>query len=166
MWCTNRLLWHTNSDFYGIRTLASTPYEPFLLGLGVVFNILIFGPWTRASRKSSHRCKPTIALLQPRLVPGQRFRASSPPKTKTWDHRGIPNNRSSQVHREVGANFGSEFLPKAVTFCEEMPDLGRLIFYHCRALGHSTSEISTGNHLPRKYRRIPQLLPVLVLKFL
>ena len=39
MWCTNRLLWHTNSDFYGIRTPTFTPYEPFLLGVGVVFNI-------------------------------------------------------------------------------------------------------------------------------
>ena len=34
MWCTNRLLWHTNSDFYGIRTPTFTPYEPFLLGGG------------------------------------------------------------------------------------------------------------------------------------
>ena len=40
MWCTNRLLWHTNSDSYGIRTPTFTPYEPFLLGVGVVFNIL------------------------------------------------------------------------------------------------------------------------------
>ena len=38
MWCTNRLLWHTNSDFYGIRTPPFMPYEPFLLGVGVVFN--------------------------------------------------------------------------------------------------------------------------------
>ena len=28
-WCTNRLLWHTNSDFYGIRTPTLTPYESF-----------------------------------------------------------------------------------------------------------------------------------------
>ena len=27
MWCTNRLLWHTNSDFYGIRTPTFTPYD-------------------------------------------------------------------------------------------------------------------------------------------
>ena len=40
MWCTNRLLWHTNSDFYGIRTPPVMPYEPFLLGVGVVFNLL------------------------------------------------------------------------------------------------------------------------------
>ena len=40
MWCTNRLLWHTNSDFYGIRTPPFMPYEPFLLGVGVVFNLL------------------------------------------------------------------------------------------------------------------------------
>ena len=45
MWCTNRLLWHTNSDFYGIRTPTLTPYEPFLLGVGVVFNILNMSPW-------------------------------------------------------------------------------------------------------------------------
>ena len=42
MRCTNRLLWHTNSDFYGIRTPPFMPYEPFLLGVGVVFNLLIF----------------------------------------------------------------------------------------------------------------------------
>ena len=31
-----RLLWHTNSDFYGIQTPAFVPYEPFLLGVCVV----------------------------------------------------------------------------------------------------------------------------------
>ena len=36
MWCTNRLLWHTNSDFYGIRIPTFTPYEPFLLGVGYI----------------------------------------------------------------------------------------------------------------------------------
>ena len=35
-----RLLWHTNSDFYGIQTPTFMPYEPFLLGVGVVFNLL------------------------------------------------------------------------------------------------------------------------------
>ena len=40
MWYTNRLLRQTNSDFYGIQTPTFTPYEPFLLGVGVVFNIL------------------------------------------------------------------------------------------------------------------------------
>ena len=40
MWCTNRLLWHTNSDFYGVRTPLFMPYEPFLLGVGVVFDLL------------------------------------------------------------------------------------------------------------------------------
>ena len=40
MWCTNRLLWHTNSDFYGVRTPPFMPYEPFLLGVGVVYNLL------------------------------------------------------------------------------------------------------------------------------
>ena len=40
MWFTNRLLWHTNSDFYGIRTPTFTPYEPFILRVGVVSNIL------------------------------------------------------------------------------------------------------------------------------
>ena len=40
MWCTNRLLWRTNSDFYGIRTPPFMAYEPFLLGVGVVFNLL------------------------------------------------------------------------------------------------------------------------------
>ena len=40
MWCTNRLLWHTDSDCYGIRTPTFMPYEPFLLGVGVVFNLL------------------------------------------------------------------------------------------------------------------------------
>ena len=39
-WCTNRLLWHTNSDFYGIRTPTFTPYEPLLLGVGVVFQYI------------------------------------------------------------------------------------------------------------------------------
>ena len=39
MWCTNRLLWHTNSDFYGVRTPPFMPYEPFSLGVGVVFNL-------------------------------------------------------------------------------------------------------------------------------
>ena len=34
MWCTNRLLWHTNSDFYGIRPPTFVPYEPCLLGVG------------------------------------------------------------------------------------------------------------------------------------
>ena len=42
MWCTNRLLWHTNSHFYRIRTPTFTPYEPFLLGVGVIFNLLNF----------------------------------------------------------------------------------------------------------------------------
>ena len=37
---TNRLVWHTNSDFYGIRTPTIVPYESFLLGVGVVFNII------------------------------------------------------------------------------------------------------------------------------
>ena len=27
MWCTNRLLWHTSSDFYGVRTPLFMPYE-------------------------------------------------------------------------------------------------------------------------------------------
>ena len=40
MWCTNRLLWRTNSDFYGIRTPPFMAYEPVLLGVGVVFNLL------------------------------------------------------------------------------------------------------------------------------
>ena len=40
IWCTNRLLWHTNSDFYGIRTPTFMPYEPLLLGAGVVLNLL------------------------------------------------------------------------------------------------------------------------------
>ena len=44
MWCTNRLLWRTNSDFYGIRTPPFMPYEPFLLGVGVAFNLLRKGP--------------------------------------------------------------------------------------------------------------------------
>ena len=34
MWCTNRLSGHTSSDFYGVRTPTSTPYEPFLSGWG------------------------------------------------------------------------------------------------------------------------------------
>ena len=42
IWCTNRLLWHTNSNFYGIQTPPFMLYEPFLLGVGVAFNILIF----------------------------------------------------------------------------------------------------------------------------
>ena len=33
-------LWHTDSDFYAIQTPTFMPYEPFLLGVGVVFNIL------------------------------------------------------------------------------------------------------------------------------
>ena len=37
-------LWHTNSDFYGIRTPTFMPYEPFLLGVGVVFNLLTLHP--------------------------------------------------------------------------------------------------------------------------
>ena len=42
MWWTNRLLWHTNSDFYGVQTPPKfMPYEPFLLGVGVVFNLLM-----------------------------------------------------------------------------------------------------------------------------
>ena len=32
IWCTNRLLWHTNSNFYGIRTPTVMPYEPFFIG--------------------------------------------------------------------------------------------------------------------------------------
>ena len=35
-------LWHANSDFYGIRTPTFMPYEPFLLGVGVVFYIYIY----------------------------------------------------------------------------------------------------------------------------
>ena len=35
-------LWHTNSNFYGVRTPTSMPNEPFLLGAGVVFNLLNF----------------------------------------------------------------------------------------------------------------------------
>ena len=34
MLCTNRLLWHTNSDFYGMRTPTFTPYELFFGGWG------------------------------------------------------------------------------------------------------------------------------------
>ena len=34
IWCTNRLLWHTNSAFYGIRTPTFMPHEPFSLGGG------------------------------------------------------------------------------------------------------------------------------------
>ena len=35
MWCTNRLLRRTNSDFYGVRGPPPfMPYEPFLLGWG------------------------------------------------------------------------------------------------------------------------------------
>ena len=49
MWCTNRLLWHTNSDFYGVRTPPFMPYEPFLLGVGVVFNWLTFMHDVKAS---------------------------------------------------------------------------------------------------------------------
>ena len=33
-------MWSTNSDCYGIRAPTFVPYEPFLLGVGVVFNIL------------------------------------------------------------------------------------------------------------------------------
>ena len=40
IWCTNRLLWHTNSDFYGMRTPTFMPHEPFLMGVGVVFNTI------------------------------------------------------------------------------------------------------------------------------
>ena len=39
MRCTNRLLWQTNSDFYGIQTPTFAPYKPFFWGVGVVFNI-------------------------------------------------------------------------------------------------------------------------------
>ena len=46
MWCMNRLLWHTNSDFYGIGTPTFMLYEPFLLGVGVVFNVLREGQQT------------------------------------------------------------------------------------------------------------------------
>ena len=42
-----RLLWDTNSDFYGIRTPTFMPCEPLLLGMGVVFNILILGAQKR-----------------------------------------------------------------------------------------------------------------------
>ena len=34
IWCTNRLLWHSRSDFYRIRTPTFYPYEPLLLGWG------------------------------------------------------------------------------------------------------------------------------------
>ena len=44
MWCTNRLLWHTNSDFYGIRTRLLCHMKPFLLGVGRVFNLLKEAP--------------------------------------------------------------------------------------------------------------------------
>ena len=40
MWCTNRLLWHMNCDFYSIRIPTFTLYEPFYCGCGVVFNML------------------------------------------------------------------------------------------------------------------------------
>ena len=36
----NRLLWHTSSDFYAIRTPTLMPCESFLLGVWVDFNIL------------------------------------------------------------------------------------------------------------------------------
>ena len=47
-----RLLWHTNSDFYGIRTPTFMPYEPFLLGVGAVFNLLNFNS---ADRRREHK---------------------------------------------------------------------------------------------------------------
>ena len=33
-------LWHTNPDSYAIRTPTFMPYEPILLGMGAVFNVL------------------------------------------------------------------------------------------------------------------------------
>ena len=55
-WCTNRLLWHTNSDFYGIRTPTFMPYEPFLLGVGVVFNLLRFEPLSESQPNRTIQC--------------------------------------------------------------------------------------------------------------
>ena len=44
MRCRSRLLWHTNSDFYGIRTPTFMPHEVFFCrGVGVVFNMLSGG---------------------------------------------------------------------------------------------------------------------------
>ena len=59
-------VWHesrlNSSDFYrkygirtpkyGIRTPPFMPYEPFLLGVGVVFNLLIHCPVTRSSKRT------------------------------------------------------------------------------------------------------------------
>ena len=57
MWSANRLLRHTNSDFYGIRTPTSMPYEPFPKG-GVVFNLLIFCPLPTAKMQGGSGTEP------------------------------------------------------------------------------------------------------------
>ena len=60
MWCTNRLVWHTNFDLYGIRTSTFMayepplkgfmPYEPFLLGWwGWSLICWLFAPWREAA---------------------------------------------------------------------------------------------------------------------
>ena len=72
MWCTNRLLWHTNSDFYGIRTPTFMPYEPFLLGVGVVFNVLMNNltkQWTSLSHQCSAKKAAHRSLLRASLSP-------------------------------------------------------------------------------------------------
>ena len=54
MWCTNRLLWRTNSDFYGIQTPRFMAYEQFYWGWGWS---LICWCWARGtnSKKSNQR---------------------------------------------------------------------------------------------------------------
>ena len=68
-------LWHTNSDFYGVRTPLFMPCEPFLLGVGVVFNLLmevykIQSPsWDKEFQKRSFRwCMPCVPSIVARIA--------------------------------------------------------------------------------------------------
>ena len=56
MWCRNRLLWHTNSDFYGIRAPPFYAIWTVLLGVGVVFSLLTVDPRRPAAVIRSWLC--------------------------------------------------------------------------------------------------------------
>ena len=107
MWCTNRLLWHTNSDFYGVRTPPFMPYDPFLLGVGVVYNLLSFNlrpepPFTGVSGPSGPQ---TAKSLKKGLFGGLEKSLKKYPK-KSKNTEKIPK----KIRKSVFLDFFGYFL--------------------------------------------------------
>ena len=142
MWCTNRLLWHTNSDFYGIRTPTFTPYEPFLMGVGVVFK------WLKKGQKSG-RTSPNLSAPKSRIAVRLRFS----PQTRV--SQGTPQRGPFApifFAEEIAVSSHTWFGPASDLFWTRFGP--EILFFRSESGQNSTPNV-TGRRFHRTMEMIP-----------